>query len=84
MPNMNRIGAIAASLLFGMPLMPRPALAEPVDIITFDLPGETVPTEIPTNAGELATYLTQLVANGSRFKSHERFDLFEYSSLFVS
>tara|TARA_Y100000589_G_scaffold324668_1_gene361201 strand:+ start:251 stop:1246 length:996 start_codon:yes stop_codon:yes gene_type:complete len=75
MPNMNRFKAILTSIVIGALLLPGFAPAAPVDIITFDLPGKTIPMEIPANPDELRTYLTQLVANGSRFTSHEQFDL---------
>jgi len=51
------------------------ASGAPVDIITFDLPGKMVPTDVPTTDVQLRAYLTKMVSSGSRIESHERFDL---------
>ncbi len=72
---MNKLELIVASILVGIFLPVNIARAAPVDIITFDIPGKTIPMGIPETRDELRTYLTGIVASGSRIESHERFDL---------
>ena len=62
-------------MLVGMVFSFDVARATPVDIISFDVPGTSVSTDIPETVDELRTYLTKIVAMGSRITSHERFDL---------
>ena len=72
---MNKLKVIVVSLLVAVFLPLNIAQATPVDILTFDIPGKTIPTDIPKTLSELRTYLTGIVASGSRIESHERFDL---------
>ena len=75
MPYMRKMKTIFISTLVATFLPLSIAQAAPVDIITFHIPGKTIPTDIPKNPDELRTYLTSIIASGSRIKSNDRFDL---------